>query len=219
MTTADVVHKLAAELSERYLELAADERLIVGIAGIPGAGKSTISSHIVGEVNKRFEGKEPAIVVPMDGFHYSNERLKSIGLLELKGVPESFDAPGFVNLLKELRERTTDNIPAPLFDRGIEASINGGIVIKPENRVCVVEGNYLLLEKSPWNELRQYFDEIWFLDVSLETVYPRLVARHLLQRSPEEAKVKIESTDVPNARLILETKVRADRLIEFDKAD
>ena len=77
----------------------------------------------------------------------------------------------------------------------------------------MVEGNYLLLETAPWNEARQYFDEVWFLDVPLDVVYPRLLSRHLLARTPAEAKVKIESTDVPNAILILGSKPQAHRLI------
>ena len=150
----------------------------------------------------------------MDGYHWSNENLQGMGLLELKGIPDTFDAAGFYALMQQIRSNTSTNIPAPLFDRDIEASIDGGIVIEPKHRICVVEGNYLLLPKAPWSDARRLFDQVWFLDVSIDTVYPRLMARHLLCRSAEEAKIKIESTDLPNARLILETRKLADKLVD-----
>jgi pantothenate kinase len=204
---------LASELAERLAVIGSDERLVIGLAGIPGAGKSTVAQMIVDEVNKHFAGSTPAIVVPMDGFHYSNERLAEMGILQLKGVPDSFDAEGFAVLMKRIKTNASATIKAPLFNRAIEASIDGGIEILPEDRLCVVEGNYLLLEQPRWQAARPYFDEVWFIDVPVDIAYPRLLARHLLARSEAEAKAKIESTDLPNARLIQETRGNADRVI------
>jgi pantothenate kinase len=211
---------LIAELATKTRNLSHGSRYILGIAGVPGAGKSTLAEQLVTGVNEQFSnssGKEkinPAIVVPMDGFHFSNEKLEELNLLHLKGIPDSFDSSAFIELLKTLRSNTRTPVYAPLFDRGTESSIEAGIVIEPEHKLCVVEGNYLLLPEAPWSKAKQYFDQIWFLDVSIETVYPRLLARHLLVKSEPNAREKIESTDLPNARLILETAPFADRLVK-----
>lgn len=207
---------LVDELEKQVLNLSPESRYILGIAGIPGAGKSTLAETLVRNLNERFSPLAPAIVVPMDGFHRSNETLDEMKLLHLKGVPASFDAEQFVQLLQTLRSNTKSQIFAPVFDRGSESSIAGGIVIKPEHTLCVVEGNYLLLPEAPWAEGRQCFDQVWFLDVDIETVYPRLLSRHMLVKSEQDARVKIESTDLPNASLILSSKSRADKLIETD---
>ena len=157
------------------------------------------------------------MVVPMDGYHFSNEKLHEMKLSELKGVPDTFDAHGFLSLLQRLRNDTDKNVYCPLFDRSIEASIQDAIVIEPKHKLCVVEGNYLLLKKEPWSECRQYFDEVWFLDVTFDTILPRLLERHIKGgRTPEGAQAKVDSTDMPNARLVEQTKIYADKLVKVE---
>ena len=229
---------LLTELENKIRNLSHGSRYILGIIGIPGAGKSTLAEQLVTGINARFSTSttisaippstptssttssalttDPAIVVPMDGFHLSNEQLEQLNLLHLKGIPDSFDATAFVELLKFLRSNTSTTVYAPLFDRSIESSIEKGICIEPARKLCIVEGNYLLLPDAPWVEAKQYFDQTWFLDVSIETVYPRLLARHMLVKSESKAREKIESTDLPNARLILATAPLADRLVKSD---
>jgi pantothenate kinase len=235
---------LITELENKLRNLSHGSRYILGIVGIPGAGKSTLAERLVTGINARFStspgttpctlpsssttsgpisasnssalAEAPAIVVPMDGFHLSNEKLEQLNLLYLKGIPDSFDAPAFVELLKSLRSNTSTTVYAPLFDRSIEGSVQKGIRIEPAHKLCVVEGNYLLLPDAPWLEGKQYFDQTWFLDVSIETVYSRLLARHMLVKSESKAREKIESTDLPNARLILDTAPLADRLVKSD---
>jgi pantothenate kinase len=196
------------------------QRYLLGIAGCPGAGKSTLAQKIVRDINTRHADSQPAIVVPMDGFHLANEKLAELGLLEFKGIPATFDAQGFVNLLKQLRAQTDENVYAPLFDRTVEASIADAIVIEPKHKVCVVEGNYLLLETEPWNSCRQLLDEIWYLDVPMQVLMPRLLERHENGgRTKDGAAAKVASTDLPNAKLVDATKHKADRIIEFGESD
>jgi len=222
------IESLADELFQRVVSLPAGKRYILGITGYPGAGKSTVSEWIVDGVNQRLHkrvatGAAPnqstavnALIVPMDGFHLSNEKLTELNLLALKGIPDSFDGAGFVDLMRRLRKVTDENVYAPLFDRSIEASIEDAIVIQPSDRLCVVEGNYLLLDTEPWVQCRQYLDEAWFLDVDIDTIVPRLHERHIKGgRSPEAAKTKMESTDLPNARLIESTRKFAHKLVKL----
>jgi|ERR1700733_13075351 pantothenate kinase len=209
ITTEEMIWLLSNKLSA----LKAGERYILGVVGYPGAGKSTVSEWLETGVNRLYP--HSAIVVPMDGYHFSNETLDQLRLREFKGIPETFDAIGFIELLRRLRTTTDKNVCCPRFDRGIEASIEDAIVISPAQRLCIVEGNYLLLDKDPWRECKSLFDEVWFLDVTFATILPRLIARHIKGgRTPEGATAKVESTDLPNARLIEETKCRADRVIK-----
>lgn len=187
---------------------------MLGIVGYPGAGKSTFAAQLVNSINA-VHGSEIAVVVPMDGYHFSNEELDKRNLLPLKGIPDTFDADGFVQLLKDLRSHPHDSVFCPRFDRTIEASIQNDIEVKPSNKIIVSEGNYLLLDKHPWNKLPEVFDEIWFINSSLEIIEPRLFQRHLDGgRDEETAKAKMNSTDLPNAKLIEATKYRANRVID-----
>lgn len=194
-----------------------NRRFILGIAGYPGAGKTTLAQALVSEINKN---RDVAIVVPMDGFHLSNSKLEEMKILELKGIPDSFDAIGFITLLENLRKEPPTKTLCPLFDRSIEASIENAIEVKADHKIVITEGNYLLLERSPWNRVRTLVDEVWFVDTSFEVILPRLIERHIAAgRDPEGARLKVESTDMPNARLVDETRKLADRLVNADCGD
>jgi pantothenate kinase len=180
---------------------------------------------LVAGVNKTqvAEGKgmsEIAVVVPMDGFHRYNKELKELQLFELKGVPDSFDAQAFVKLLSRIKEDRGGTIGCPCFDRDIEEPTPDAIQVKPAHKIVVVEGNYLLLDKSPWDEVRPLLDQVWFIDCDMSEVESRLRARHHKGgRDPEAASIKMESTDLPNARLIEKTRASADRVIRLPKLD
>jgi pantothenate kinase len=208
MTVEEMISLLCKKLSA----LRAGERYLIGVVGYPGAGKSTVSEWLEAGVNRQYPSN--AKVVPMDGYHLSNEKLDQLQLRELKGIPDTFDASSFIELLRRLRTTTDKDVFCPRFDRSIEASIEDAIVISPEHRLCIVEGNYLLLDKAPWHECKPCFDEVWFLDVTFDAILPRLIARHIAGgRTAEGAKAKVDATDLPNARLIEQTKSRADRVI------
>jgi pantothenate kinase len=188
-------------------------RYLLGIAGSPGAGKSTLAQYVVETVNTRHSGK-PAIIVPMDGFHLDDRELDRKGLLHLKGVPESFDGEGFRVLIERLRQEPARQVKSPAFDRTLESTIADAILVEDYHRLAVVEGNYLLYQKYPWGGIRSLLDETWYIESTDEIILPRLRKRHAAGgRSEEGAWQKIESTDLPNARLIEETRRYADRVI------
>ncbi len=180
-------------------------RWVLGITGPPGSGKSSLASRVVDRAGA------VACVAPMDGFHRSNDELEAMGMLELKGVPASFDAESFVAHLERLRGPGA--VPWPTFDRSREETVSGGRMIGRNVQLVVVEGNYLLLDDPPWNRVRQLVDEVWYLDAPEEDLIPRLRARHELARTPEDAWAKIQSTDLPNARLVAATRHRADVVV------
>jgi len=193
-----------------------DNRFILGIAGAPASGKSTVSKWLSETINRRFE-REIAIIVPMDGFHRYNEELERLGLRQLKGVPETFDAEKFINCLKSIRKDKQETIRCPEYDRTRSSDpIEEAIVVTPDHRVIIVEGNYLLMDIPPWRQVKPLLNESWYLSRSVEKTYPALIQRHMNGgMTREEAEAKVASTDLPNSALVKQTKHRADKVIEL----
>ncbi|WP_378955131.1 hypothetical protein [Pelosinus sp. sgz500959] len=190
-----------------------NNRFLLAITGVPGAGKSTLADLLMKKTNEILQ-EESAIVIPMDGYHYHNDILVEKGLLPLKGIPQTFDSQRFVTLIKEIATEKAEEIYCPSYDRSLHNPVEGSIVIENKHRIIIVEGNYLLLDTYPWNELADLFSESWFIETPLATTKERLISRHVLTgRSLEEALDKISSTDAPNAELIIQTRHRATKVI------
>lgn len=204
--------KLGGLINELLLSAAKKDRYILGLTGPPAAGKSTLAEQLVTLLNAK--GQDWAIAVPMDGYHFSNDHLNELGLLHLKGVPASFDASAFVAFVASIRHETEEIHSAPEFLREIEASIPNAIVVRPQHKFVIVEGNYLLLDEEPWDKLQELMDETWFLSLKEVLRNQRLLARHVANgRTEDEAHEKIMTTDAPNAQRIDATKKRATRVV------
>jgi len=173
-------------------------RLLVAIAGPPGSGKSTLAAALVAQLQA--DGCAVALV-PMDGFHLDNTVLAARGLLPRKGAPETFDAAGFIHMVGRLRAGA--EVVVPLFDRARDLAIAGAAVVPAAAQVVVLEGNYLLFDEDPWRDLAPLWDLSVGLDVPIEVLRDRLVARwrhHGL--TPQDAVLRAELNDLPNARRI-----------------
>ena len=182
-----------------------DARHVTAIAGPPGSGKSTVADRLTEALNARTEGS--AAVFPLDGFHFDDAILEARGLRPRKGAPHTFDVGGFSTMLDRLRANREDEIAVPVFDRDIEISRNAARFISRDVRHLIVEGNYLLLDASPWNDLA--FDTTVYLDVSMDELERRLLDRwHALKG--EALKIKMEENDLPNVRLVVEQSRPAD---------
>src|SRR3954466_4055557 len=113
------------------------QRRILGIAGPPGGGKSTVARTVVAAL-------DGARLVPMDGFHLAQAELVRLGRRDRMGAPDTFDSAGYAALLQRLRGDEAV-VYAPEFRREIEEPIAGAIPVPREVPLVVTEGNYLLL--------------------------------------------------------------------------
>ena len=182
-------------------------RRILGIAGAPGAGKSTLAAALVDALGER------AVLVPMDGFHLAQRELERLGRAHRKGAPDTFDAAGYVALLRRVRDND-ERVYAPMFVRAIEEPIANALAIHPAVPLVVTEGNYLLLDDGPWSAVRSLLDEAWFITIDDEARRARLIARHVsFGRSVADATEWVMRSDEANAALVTPTQVRADRII------
>lgn len=184
---------------------AKSQRLLVAVAGPPGAGKSTMAEEIAALLPSG-----SAAVVPMDGFHYDDTVLDARGLRSRKGAPETFDFAGFETLLKRIRSAEPD-IAYPVFDRSMELSRAGAAVLGQSVRFVLVEGNYLLLDEQPWSRLAGLFDLGIFLDVHRQELERRLLQRWREHgRSEAEGRAWVASNDMPNVDRVLAARRQAD---------
>jgi pantothenate kinase len=164
---------------------------------------------------KRGEGF--AVVAPMDGFHLPNSVLDAHGLRSVKGAPETFDAEGFVRLLRRAREETETSMHWPEFQRELDEPTPEAIEIAPVAKLVITEGNYLLLDRPWWREVRPLLDAVWYVDAQREVLRRRLLARQLAAgRSEEDAVRHVDGSDLPNAELVEQSRGLADRVVRLD---
>jgi pantothenate kinase len=200
LTFDDLVRRAAALAS-------GGRRAILGIAGAPAAGKTTLAEQLV-------QALDAVAHVPMDGFHLADVELERLGARDRKGAPDTFDALGYAALLRRLREDEDDIIYAPGFERVIEQPIAGAIPIHRSARLIVSEGNYLLVDDPRWRRVKPLFDEVWYADLDHEERLRRLVDRHMRFGKDESRAVEwATGTDESNAQIILATRDRADLII------
>lgn len=197
---------LAADLTR--LAAGADKRFVLGLAGAPASGKSTLAEALV-------RATPGAALLPMDGFHLDDAILELRGHRARKGAPHTFDVKGFCALLA--RVQAGEPVYAPSFDRELELARAGALEIGAEARIVVVEGNYLLHDRGGWEAVRPKLDACWFLDVPLAELDRRLLSRWTFHgKDPEAARAWIDSNDMPNAQTALMGKMRADRILTSD---
>ncbi|RRO16239.1 nucleoside/nucleotide kinase family protein [Saccharopolyspora rhizosphaerae] len=200
-----------SELIARAKRLAeGGQRRLLGITGAPGAGKGTVAERVLRELG------DSAVMVPMDGFHLANAQLERLGRTDRKGAPDTFDAAGYVALLRRIREGA-ETVYAPNFHREVEESFAAEIAVEPEVPLVITEGNYLLLDTQPWSQVRGLLDECWFLAPSDEVRVQRLIDRHVRYgRTPEQAAEWVHRSDERNAEAVAATRGRADLVVDGD---
>jgi pantothenate kinase len=203
-----------AQLAELAADLVVEgRRAILGVAGAPGAGKTTFVEALVAEV-ARTHGREWVAHLPMDGFHLADAQLRRLGALDRKGAADTFDGYGYAHVLHRVRANPEEEIYAPGFERDLEQPLAAALVVSPAARLVVTEGNYLLHDEQPWPMARAELDEVWYVTTDNDARISRLIARHVaFGKSPDAAAEWVTTTDEKNAQLVAATSSRADRVV------
>ena len=203
-TEVDMLIGRAREFGRR------ERRTILGIAGPPGGGKSTLAQTVVAAVGPA------AVLVPMDGFHLAQAELVRLGRRDRMGAPDTFDALGYIALLRRLRDRTEEVVYAPEFRREIEEPIAGAIAVPRATPLVVTEGNYLLVPNEPWAGVRPHLDECWYADLDDATRLRWLIRRHInYGKTPEAAHEWVHRSDQANSAVVAATRNQADVVVRL----
>lgn len=200
------------ELVNRVRGLLADRpRIVIGIAGAPGSGKSSLARKLTRRLQ---DAGVPAAQVPMDGFHLADVTLDALGLRTRKGAVETFDAHGYVALLRRLHDVPEHAVHAPGFERRLEQPIAAAVTVPATTRVVVTEGNYLLDADDPWPEARTLMAEVWFVELDENRRRSRLVERHVASgKDRTAAQAWVDDVDEPNARRVRDRWGSADLVV------
>jgi pantothenate kinase len=202
---------MIAHLAQRLVDAWENQgdRIIVGVCGAPGAGKSSLAASLAARL-----GADRGVVVPFDGFHLATTVLEGTPLLQRRGALETFDLGAFHSLMSRLRARDEDIVYAPSFVRGLEEPIASAIPVPHSVPIIITEGNYLLSPHPTLQEVRTLLDEVWYLDTPPEVRLPQLIARHVsFGKPPEQAQEWAAGTDQRNAEHVESTRDSADLVI------
>jgi pantothenate kinase len=182
----------------------------LGLAGPPGAGKSTLAGAIVRYACDEM-GETWAACLPLDGFHLSKAQLLRLGRENRKGAPDTFDVGGYVALLSRVVADSDGDVYVPDYDRALHEPIAARLVIPRTARLVVTDGNYLALDAPEWRRARKFIDYLWYVDAADALRQKRLIARQISGgRGEQAARVWVERNDDPNGELVKASKINCD---------
>lgn len=206
------------QLQERLARLSARSgRVVLGITGPPGAGKSTLAEMLLSRLRADL-GPDAVGHLPMDGFHLADVQLDRLGSRDRKGAPDTFDVDGYVAALQRLHDQPHRTLFVPGFERDLEEPVAAALAVEPSMRLVITEGNYLLLSDGGWERVRPLLAETWFVEVDPDVRQDRLVRRHeQFGKSPAEARAWVERSDEANAALVRGTRDAADVVVHLDR--
>ncbi|RDB21227.1 hypothetical protein Hypma_011929 [Hypsizygus marmoreus] len=216
---------LAHYLVDKLNKIPPTSRLLVGISGIPGSGKSTFA-HLLTSHTNTLLSKTPsrALLVGLDGWHLSRAQLDELPdpkqAHDRRGAHWTFDGVGYVSFVRALRGDVRSNTPvitAPSFDHALKDPTYDDVAVYPYHRIVIIEGLYTFLSLVPWRDAGMLFDERWVIEVGEEEARRRIVKRHVVSgvaRDREEAVRRAEENDIPNGRFLIANMLEPTRIIQ-----
>jgi pantothenate kinase len=196
---------------EALVARVAPRRAVLGIAGPPGAGKTTLVTRLLSAVTAYPALSGRVAHVPMDGFHLTNATLDSLGRRDRKGAPDTFDTLAYAGVLASVRTEPRAVVTAPSFDHVVGEPVPDSCVVPFEADLVVTEGNYLLLGSGDWAAVTELLDEVWWCALDGDVRVERLVSRHVeTGRGTADATEWVLRSDEANAQLVDGGAERAD---------
>lgn len=213
---------------DKFQSTPKDTRLLIAISGIPGSGKTELATMMANRINRRYltqhpESPQVATNVPMDGYHLTRAQLSEMPdpayAIARRGAAFTFDGEKFLQLVRALREQVTpetQSLYAPSFDHAVKDPVDDDILIPASCRVIFFEGNYLSLNKEPWNRAAELMDELWFVEVDFEVAKKRLIKRHVkagIASDEAEAEKRVLENDLVNGKEIVDYRLDLQELV------
>ncbi|PTB42700.1 hypothetical protein M441DRAFT_57379 [Trichoderma asperellum CBS 433.97] len=198
-------------------------RLIIAIAGPPGSGKTTIANQVSNIINSLPSKRPKTIVISADGFHLPLATLRKLPnaseALARRGAPWTFDGHAAVSFIRKLKTNSRRQLVlAPTFDHAIKDPVADGLLIEADVDICILEGNYLLCDEPPWDEIAGLVDDKWFVHVEPDLACTRVASRHLaagIETTMEGAVYRAKTNDLVNGEFIVsKSRGRYDVMIE-----
>lgn len=196
------------------------ERLIVFLAAPPATGKSTLASFL-SELSEKLSC-EPVQAIGLDGFHYHQDYIlshsvtfqdgRTLPMKRLKGSPETYDVPHFLEKLEALRH---GDPRWPIYDRRLHDVVEDQIPVTAP--VVLIEGNWLLFQEGLWRGLTGKADYTIFIKAEEGELKERLLTRKMRGGlSREEAEAFYQTGDGVNVRRALEGSGPADFFLRME---
>ena len=191
-------------------------RVVVGIAGPTGAGKS-----VLGVLFKEF-AKQAHLpfafeVITIDAYHFPNSYLLShfsdgVPLKQVKGRFDTYDARALAKDLKSFA--ANESVGFPAYSRKLHDPVPNSIVVTGPATLLLVEGLWLLSDHGDWGQIRPLLDFCYFIDSDKERTRNAVIKRHMTGgRTLEDAARHYEQVDGRNSELTLQTRHKADKII------
>lgn len=159
----------------------------------------------------------------MDGFHFSRAHLDGTAdpahNHARRGAAFTFDAAKFLSVVSQLRQSPIDtsrDILAPSFDHAVKDPKEEDIRVAPEQRIVVIEGNYVALKQPVWEDAAALLDELWFVEVDFAVARERLASRHVragIVSTLEDGYKRADENDLLNGKEIVDNQMPLQEVV------
>lgn len=239
---AEIVITWEPDAARNILELAQKPRpdgkpFLVGVVGIPGSGTShnrytqlspgseltycrlSIGKSTSCEIMAEFLPN--ALVMPMDGYHYSKEQLNAMenpeDVVYRRGAPDTFDPASLEKDLERIMEGDEERVSIPGFDHAVgDPQADQHTFVRSEHDIVICEGIYLLHDDDGWAEIKKNLDYSIYIQADIDTCIDRLKERNkcIPGYTEEEIAVRCDLVDRKNAEMAQTSKAFATQVVK-----